>query len=48
MEEKYEAKYETRKQELLNECVVAPQIFVRVMPRPERFMSPFVENLWLH
>jgi SRSO17 transposase len=40
-----EAKYEVRKQELLDECMVAPQIFDRVMPRLERFMAPFVENL---
>ena len=40
-----EAKYEARKQELLGECVVAPQILDRVMPRLERFMEPFVENL---
>ena len=40
-----EAKYETRKQELLDECMVAPQIFERVLPRLERFMKPFVDNL---
>ena len=40
-----EAKYEKRKQELLDECTVAPQIFDRVMPRLERFMDPFVESL---
>jgi hypothetical protein len=40
-----EAKYEARKQELLDECTVAPQIFERVMPRLERFMEPFAENL---
>ena len=28
-----EAKYETRKQELLDECEVAPQIFERVLRR---------------
>jgi hypothetical protein len=39
-----EAKYEARKQELLDECTVAPQIFERVMPRLERFMERFVEN----
>ena len=27
-----EAKYEARKEELLDECTVAPQIFERVMP----------------
>jgi hypothetical protein len=40
-----EAKYEARKEELLDECVLAPQIFDRVMPRLERFMEPFVESL---
>ncbi len=40
-----DAKYETRKQELLDECTVAPQIFDRVMPRLEQFMDPFVESL---
>jgi len=40
-----EAKYEARKQELLEECAVASQVFDRVMPRLEKFMEPFVENL---
>ena len=40
-----EAKYEQRKQELLEECTVAPQVFDRVMPRLERFMQPFVKSL---
>lgn len=40
-----EARYEKRKQELLDECKVAPQIFEGVMPRLERFMEPFVESL---
>jgi len=40
-----EAKYEVRKQELLDECQVAPQVFERVMPRLERFMEPFVGSL---
>jgi SRSO17 transposase len=38
-----EAEYEARKQELLNECTVAPQVFEQVQPRLERFMDPFVE-----
>lgn len=38
-------KFEERKEELLNECEVAPQIFQRVMPRLERFMMPFVDCL---
>lgn len=40
-----EAKYQARKQELLDECTVAPQVFDRMMPRLERFMQPFVEVL---
>jgi len=40
-----EAKYEARKQELLEECTVAPQVIDRVLPRLERFMEPFVEPL---
>ena len=38
-------KFEARKEELVNECEVAPQVFERVMPRLERFMEPFVDNL---
>ncbi len=37
--------YEQRKQQLLAECTVAPQVFDGVMQRLERFMEPFVENL---
>jgi SRSO17 transposase len=40
-----EARYEVRKQELLDECKLVPQIFDRVLPRLERFMKPFVDNL---
>ena len=40
-----EADYEARKQELLEECMVAPQVFDRVVPRLERFLQPFVESL---
>ena len=40
-----DANYEERKQELLDECSVAPQVFERVMPRLERFMQPFVATL---
>jgi len=40
-----EAKYEARKQELLEECMVAPQVFDRVLPRLEQFMNPFIESL---
>lgn len=35
--------FEGRKQELLDECKIAPEVFDRVMPRLERFMDPFVE-----
>src|SRR5216684_8763845 len=37
-----EAEYATRKQQLLEECHVSPQIFDQVMPRLETFMAPFV------
>ncbi len=37
--------FEARKEELVNECDVAPQVFERVMPRLERFMVPFIDNL---
>ncbi len=37
--------FEARKEELVNECDVAPQVFERVMPRLEQFMEPFVDNL---
>ncbi len=37
--------FEVRKEGLLNECEVAPQVFDRVIPRLERFMKPFVESL---
>jgi len=40
-----EATYEQRKQQLLDECKVAPQVFEQVMPRLESFMEPFVESL---
>lgn len=37
--------FEDRKEELLNECELAPQVFQGVMPRLERFMAPFVDCL---
>jgi len=40
-----EADFEARKQELLDECKIAPQVFDHVMPRLETFMEPFVESL---
>jgi SRSO17 transposase len=39
-----EARYATRKQQLLAECQVAPEIFEQVMPRLATFMGPFVET----
>jgi SRSO17 transposase len=39
-----EAAYATRKQQLLEECQVAPEIFHQVMPRLETFMAPFVNT----
>jgi SRSO17 transposase len=38
-----ETDFAKRKQELLDECTVAPQVFEQVMPRLEQFMEPFVE-----
>ena len=40
-----EAKFEARKQKLLDECKIAPQVLDKVMPRLETFMEPFVESL---
>ena len=40
-----EADYEARKQELMDECKVAPQVFDQVKQRLERFMGPFIESL---
>ena len=40
-----EAQFEARKQELLAECEIAPQVFEQVIPRLERFMKPFVDRL---
>lgn len=40
-----EARFEARKQELLDECEVAAEVFEEVMPRLERFLEPFVESL---
>ncbi len=37
--------FEARKEELVGECDVAPQVFERVMPRLERFMEPFIDSL---
>jgi len=39
-----DARYTARKQELLQECQVAPEIFEQLMPRLETFMAPFVES----
>ena len=37
--------FEVRKEELLDECEVARQVFDHVVPRLERFMTPFVDSL---
>ncbi len=37
--------FEARKEELVDECNVAPQVFERVMPRLERFLKPFANSL---
>ena len=39
-----DARYTTRKQALLQECQIAPEIFAQVMPRLATFMAPFVES----
>jgi SRSO17 transposase len=39
-----EARYATRKQQLLAECQVAPEVFDQMMPRLASFMAPFVET----
>jgi len=39
-----EARYATRKQQLLAECQVAPEIFDQVLPRLATFMAPLVET----
>jgi len=39
-----DARYATRKQQLLEECQVTPEIFDQVMPRLATFMAPFVET----
>jgi len=39
-----EVEYATRKQQLLEECQVAPESFHQVMPRLEAFMAPFVRT----
>src|SRR6266700_4937209 len=41
---KMEARYATRKQQLLAECQIAPEIFDQVLPRLTTFMAPFVET----
>lgn len=37
--------FDLRKEELANECCVAPQVVDHVMPRLERFMEPFIHRL---
>ena len=37
--------FEARKEELMDECDVTPQVVERVMPRLERFMEPFIDSL---
>ena len=40
-----EARYVRRKNELLQDCQVAPDIFDQVIPRLHHFMEPFVSSL---
>jgi len=37
--------FEFRKEELVSECRVAPQVMDHIMPNLERFMEPFVDRL---
>ena len=39
-----EARYKERKQALLDECKIEPELFQRVLPRLDSFMDPFVEH----
>jgi SRSO17 transposase len=39
-----EARYATRKNQLLAECQIAPEIFDQMMPRLHTFMEPFVDT----
>src|SRR6266446_3975371 len=39
-----DARYTIRKNQLLDECQVAPEIFAQVMPRLHTFMEPFVDT----
>jgi len=39
-----EARYATRKNQLLAECQIAPEIFDQVIPRLHTFMEPFVDT----
>ena len=39
------SEFVARKEAVLAECKVAPEIFERVLPRLERFMEPFVASL---
>lgn len=39
------SEFERRKQELMDECAVPRQVFDRLMPRLERFMVPFAQQL---
>ena len=41
--ERQEDDFEERRRELLEECKLAPQVFDNVMPRLEKFMTPFVD-----
>ena len=38
-------RFETRKQELLEDCQVAPEVFNGMLNRLEKFAEPFVEQL---
>jgi SRSO17 transposase len=41
-----EPRFETRKQELLNECQTDPEVFRGMLKRLAQFLEPFVQHLW--
>ena len=40
-----EGEFQARKATMLEECVVAPQVFAEASPRLEQFLQPFLESL---
>ena len=40
-----EARYKERKQALLDECKIAPEVVKDFMPRLDAFLEPFIESM---